>query len=166
MPDSGGFSSRPALCGYGTALMILILDQLTKHWASATLVYRDPVAVTSWFDFMLAHNSGAAFSFLADAGGWQRWFLTVVSAVVSVALVVWLRRVEAHQVYLRFGLVLILGGAVGNLIDRAFQGYVVDFLIVHYEQYYFPAFNVADAAISVGAVFLLLDLFLAKEESV
>ena len=85
---------------------------------------------------------------------------------MSVALVVWLRRVEAHQVYLRVGLILILGGAVGNLIDRAFQGYVVDFLIVHYEQHYFPAFNVADAAISVGAVFLLLDLFLEKEESV
>ena len=157
--------------GYLVSLIIVVIDQVSKikmdQWLGLCVPGQcERFEVLPVFQLAVLYNEGAAFSFLADAGGWQRWFLTGISAVVSVALVVWLRRVEAHQVYLRFGLVLILGGAVGNLIDRAFQGYVVDFLIVHYEQYYFPAFNVADAAISVGAVFLLLDLFLAKEESV
>ena len=139
MPDSGGFSSRPALCGYGTAMMILILDQLTKHWASATLVYRDPVAVTPWFDFMLAHNSGAAFSFLADAGGWQRWFFTVVTVVISAVLVVWLSRLSRSQLWLGLGLGLILGGGLGNFWDRLALGYVVDFVSLHYRTWYWPA---------------------------
>jgi signal peptidase II len=165
MPDSSGFTSRAALCGYGLAVVVLILDQLTKHWASATLVYRDPIAVTSWFDFMLAHNTGAAFSFLADAGGWQRWFFTVVTLVVSVILVVWLSRLSRSQLWLGFGLGLILGGGLGNLWDRMALGYVVDFVSLHYRNWYWPAFNVADSAISVGAVLLIADSFFPKKVS-
>ena len=155
--------------GYLASFIIVVIDQVSKikidQWLGLCVPAQcERFEVLPVFQLAVLYNEGAAFSFLADAGGWQRWFLTGISAVVSVALVVWLRRVEPHQVYLRVGLILILGGAVGNLIDRALQGYVVDFLIVHYEQHYFPAFNVADAAISVGAVFLLLDLFITKEE--
>ena len=166
MPDSAGFSSRPALCGYGVAMTVVMLDQLTKHWASATLVYRDPVAVTSWFDFMLAHNSGAAFSFLADAGGWQRWFFTVITVVISVVLVVWLSRLSRSQLWLGLGLGLILGGGLGNLWDRLALGYVVDFVSLHYRTWYWPAFNVADSAISVGAVLLIIDSFYPRSVTV
>ena len=165
MPDSSGFLSRSALFGYGLALVVLICDQLTKHWASATLVYRDPVAVTSWFDFMLAHNTGAAFSFLADAGGWQRWFFTVVTLVVSVVLVVWLSRLSRSQFWLSLGLGLILGGGLGNLWDRMALGYVVDFISLHYRTWYWPAFNVADSAISMGAVLLVVDSFSPQKAS-
>jgi signal peptidase II len=152
MPDSSSFTSRSALFGYGLALMVLIGDQITKHWASATLAYRDPVAVTSWFDLMLAHNTGAAFSFLADAGGWQRWFFTVVTLVVSVVLVVWLSRLSRSQFWLSLGLGLILG-------------YVVDFVSLHYREWYWPAFNVADSAISIGAVLLIVDSFSSRKAS-
>ena len=155
--------------GYLASFIIVVIDQVSKikidQWLGLCVPAQcERYEVLPVFQLAVLYNEGAAFSFLADAGGWQRWLLTGISAVVSVGLAVWLRRVEPYQVYLRVGLILILGGAVGNLIDRALQGYVVDFLIVHYEQHYFPAFNVADAAISVGAVFLLLDLFITKEE--
>ena len=165
MPKSSGLTSRTALFGYGTALAVLLLDQLTKHWDSANLAYRDPVTVTSWFDFMLAHNTGAAFSFLADAGGWQRWFFTVVTVLVSLVLVIWLARLSRSQLWLGLGLGLVLGGGLGNLWDRIALGYVVDFVSLHYRTWYWPAFNVADSAISVGAVLLIVDSFLPRNAS-
>ena len=117
------------------------------------------------FNFTLLHNAGAAFSFLSDAGGWQRWFLVAVSTLVSGAIVVWLYRIRSTEKLLALALALILGGAIGNLVDRALVGYVVDFIVVHYQHYYFPAFNVADSAITVGAMLLILDTLLKPREA-
>jgi len=141
---------RPWL-GLLIAVAIILLDQWTKHIAVTELVFRSPYRVTAWFDWMLTYNTGAAFSFLADAGGWQRWFLATVAAAVSGFIVVWLFRLEPEDYGLMVPLGLILGGGVGNLIDRVSLGYVVDFISWHYRDWYWPAFNVADAAISVGA---------------
>ena len=155
--SASGFVSRRALTGYAIAVVIVVLDQWTKHWATAALEYRQPVEMTSWFNLMLAHNTGAAFSFLADAGGWQRWFFTAIAGAVSVFMIAWLSRLPQSRVWLGIGLGLILGGGVGNLWDRVVQGYVVDFISLHYGDWYWPAFNIADSAISVGAVLLILD---------
>jgi signal peptidase II len=151
--------------GYGAAVAIVALDQWTKHLASLELNYRVPVELTSWFDLTLAHNTGAAFSFLAGAGGWQRWFFTAVAAAISVVLIVWLSRLPRHRVPLALALGLVLGGGLGNLYDRVALGYVVDFISIHYHQWYWPAFNIADSAITVGAVVLVLDSFRGTESS-
>lgn len=163
MPDipgagAGWFSVR-ARWGYAIAITVLVLDQVSKYWASGSLHYLDPIVVTPWFNFMLAHNTGAAFSFLADAGGWQRWFFTVVSFVVSGVILVWLARLPSSRFWLGVALGLILGGGIGNLWDRIALGYVVDFISLHYGDWYWPAFNVADSAISVGALLIVLDSF-------
>jgi signal peptidase II len=165
MPEGSGFLSRQALMGYGAAVAIVALDQWTKHLASLELNYRVPVELTSWFDLTLAHNTGAAFSFLAGAGGWQRWFFTAVAAAVSVVLIVWLSRLPRHRVPLAVALGLVLGGGLGNLYDRVALGYVVDFISIHYHQWYWPAFNIADSAITVGASVLVLDSFRSTEPS-
>lgn len=149
---------------YLLALAVIALDLGTKYWASAALEYGRPVVFTSFFNFTLLHNHGAAFSFLSDAGGWQRWFFTGIALVVSVALIVWLAR-SADKVREAFGFSMILGGAVGNLYDRLQHGYVVDFIVVHYQDYYWPAFNLADSAITLGAICLLADLFLTREKA-
>lgn len=144
---------------YGLSLIIVILDQWTKWLASSKLDYGRPLELLPFFNFTLWHNTGAAFSFLSDAGGWQRGFFAVVSAVVSVVLVVWMYRLPKEQKLLMLALALILGGAVGNLYDRVALGYVVDFIDVYYKNTHFPAFNIADSAISVGAGIMLLDMF-------
>lgn len=146
---------------YALAAAVVALDQFTKGLASAYLEYGRPVEVFSWFDLTLHHNTGAAFSFLSDAGGWQRYFFSAVAVVISAGLVIWLYVMLRTQRLLALSLALILGGALGNLWDRVLQGYVVDFISVHYAGYYFPAFNLADSAITVGAGLLLLDSFLA-----
>lgn len=148
--------------GFLLAVLVIGLDQYTKMLASAQLQYRVPVEVTSWFDFMLAHNTGAAFSFLASAGGWQRWFLAAVAVAVSIFVAIWLTRLERKETMLGLALGLVLGGGIGNLIDRVSVGYVVDFISWHYNEWYWPAFNVADAAICLGAVLLLWDSFLGE----
>lgn len=153
---------RSAWRWYVLAVVVIALDLLSKHWASSVLVYGEPVVFTSFFNFTLLHNTGAAFSFLSDAGGWQRWFFTVIAAGVSVMLIIWIARC-ATKLREAFGLAMILGGAVGNLYDRVQHGYVVDFIVVHYKENYFPAFNLADSAITLGAIFLILDLFLTRE---
>ncbi len=150
------------LMWYGLSLVIIALDQWTKWLASAKLDLGQPLEILSFFNFTLWHNSGAAFSFLSDAGGWQRGVLAVISALVSVVLVIWMYRLPREQKLLMLSLALILGGAVGNLYDRVALGYVVDFIVVHYENHYFPAFNIADSAISVGAGIMLLDMFLNR----
>ena len=147
------------------ALIIVVLDQWSKRYMSELLDLCRPglcetIEILPVFKLILLHNSGAAFSFLDDAGGWQRWFLVTVSTVVSAIIGVWLFRIRSTEKLLAFALCLILGGAVGNLIDRVAAGFVVDFLLVHWDEHYFPAFNVADAAISVGAGCLILDMFL------
>ncbi len=138
------------------ALVVVVLDQLTKFGASAVLNYAEPVAIFPGLNFTLAHNSGAAFSLLSDASGWQRWFFAAIALVVSVVITVWLRQIDAGERWLPLALSLILGGAIGNFIDRLNLGYVVDFIQVYYKTWYWPAFNIADSAICVGAVVLVV----------
>lgn len=149
---------------------VIGLDQFLKWYMSDLLPlcvsgYCNTIELLPVFQFTLLHNSGAAFSFLNDAGGWQRWFLAIVSFTVSAFISVWLYRVVRTDKLLSLGLALILGGAVGNLIDRVLDGYVVDFIVVHWEQYYFPAFNIADSAIFIGACVLVLDMILKPAEA-
>lgn len=140
--------------------VVVILDQITKQWADRALEYFRPVAVIDgFFNFTLLYNKGAAFSFLSDAGGWQRWFFTALSAVISVVIFFWLRKLPAEKRLLAAGLALILGGAIGNLIDRSLFGHVIDFIDVYYGNYHWPAFNIADSAITLGAACLLVDMF-------
>lgn len=155
--------NRSNSLGLLAAVMILAVDQWTKYMASAELSYGLPVEILSVFDLTLQHNTGAAFSFLADAGGWQRWFFTIVSAVVSLVLVVWLVRLRSSQTLMIASLCCILGGAIGNLWDRMVLGYVVDFISIHYQTWYFPTFNVADMAISIGAGLMILDIVFNPE---
>jgi signal peptidase II len=143
------------------SVLIVAVDQLTKLWIERTMVLGDSFVVLPVLDIVRAHNSGAAFSFLDDAGGWQRWLFSFLAVGVSIALVFWLRRLALlTQALLAFGLALILGGAIGNVIDRFEHGYVVDFVHAHWGSAYFPAFNVADAAISIGAALVILDAIL------
>ena len=146
------------------ALLIIGLDQWTKSLASQMLNYGIPVEVLPVFNLTLQHNEGAAFSFLSDAGGWQRWLFTAISSIVSVILVIWLHRLTVQEKLLAVSLSLILGGAIGNLWDRIELGYVVDFISVHYQAKYFPAFNIADSAITIGAGLMILDMFLNREK--
>ena len=137
--------------------LIIFLDWQSKQWVSEALVLFRPQEVFSWLNITLAHNYGAAFSFLSDAGGWQRWLFVVLASVVSVVLLVWLIRLPRAEWITGLSLGLIIGGAVGNLIDRIQLGYVVDFIDVNIRGWHYPAFNVADSAITVGVVMLLLD---------
>lgn len=151
---------------YLVALVILLLDQISKHAIEAAFEYGETKVFTSFFNFTLAYNPGAAFSFLADAGGWQRWFFAVIAIAASVLLTVWIARTAKQKPREAFALAFILGGALGNLYDRIVLGHVVDFIVVHYQDNYWPAFNLADSAISLGAVVLIVDMFFSKEKSV
>jgi signal peptidase II len=135
---------------------VVILDQLSKHWVVDAFSFAETRPVTSFFNLVLAHNSGAAFSFLAGAGGWQRLFFIAVAAIAS-AVILYLLRKHAQQMLFSLALSLVLGGALGNLIDRIRWGYVVDFLDFYYGNYHWPAFNVADMAITGGVILLVLD---------
>lgn len=148
---------------YVVAGVVLFLDQLSKHAIEAAFDYGETKVFTSFFNFTLAYNTGAAFSFLADAGGWQRWFFGVIAIVASVLLVVWIARVAAIKVREAFALAFILGGALGNLYDRIVLGHVVDFIVFHYQDNYWPAFNLADSAITLGAAVLIIDMLFSKE---
>ncbi len=147
----------------GIAVLIVLFDQFTKVLILGSFQYGDSVTVTSFFNLVRAHNHGAAFSFLAGAGGWQRWFFTGIG-IVATLVMVWMLRSHAGQKLFSWAISLILGGAVGNVIDRLLHGYVVDFLDFHWHLLdgifhggHFPAFNVADSAITVGAGLLILD---------
>jgi signal peptidase II len=140
----------------GLALAIFIADQFTKVLILGYYRLGDSTYVASFFNIVRAHNTGAAFSFLAAASGWQRWFFTVIGIAAAV-FIVWMLRSHAGQKLFSFALACILGGAIGNVVDRLLHGYVVDFVQVHWRGWYFPAFNVADSAITVGAAFLILD---------
>ncbi len=139
------------------AAAVVVVDQLTKAIASAELTMYKAVAVMPMFNFTLMHNEGAAFSFLRDAGGWQRWFFTAISLVVSILLVVWIKKLKPEEKFQALAFSFILGGAIGNLIDRIRLGYVVDFIDVYYRNYSWPAFNIADSAITIGVVILIVD---------
>jgi signal peptidase II len=143
------------------SLLVIVVDQVSKLWIERSMTLGESFAVLPVLDIVRAHNSGAAFSFLADAGGWQRWAFSLLAVGVSIALVFWLRKLAlATHALLASGLVLILGGAIGNVIDRIEHGYVVDFVHAHWGAAYFAAFNVADAAISIGAALVILDALL------
>lgn len=137
--------------------LVIILDLSTKAIASHYLVLHQPVPVFPGFNWTLMHNTGAAFSFLSDASGWQRWFFSMIAIVVSAGIAIWMKRLQSGQVWMAASLALILGGALGNAWDRITMGYVVDFIQVYYERWYWPAFNVADSSISVGAAILIID---------
>jgi signal peptidase II len=138
------------------AALVIVLDQMSKLWITSHFVFGESLYVLGVFDLVLAHNTGAAFSFLHDAGGIQRWLFGGIAVVASVWIVVLLRK-HAAQTLFALALSLILGGALGNLVDRIAYGYVVDFLAFHWDEHYFPAFNVADSAITLGAALLILD---------
>lgn len=149
---------------YGLVIALVIADQLSKYWVQASFFEGERLNLLPILDFTLVYNEGAAWSFLSDAGGWQRWLFTAISSVVSVVLIVWIYRLERSQLLLLMALTLILSGAVGNLIDRVMLGKVVDFVLFYYDGWYFPAFNVADSAITVGAVFMLADVFFGPQQ--
>ena len=145
--------------------LVLLLDQLSKYWISANFYYGERMPVTDFFNLVLVHNTGAAFSFLSDAGGWQRWFFALLAGGVSIFLAAWIFRLPSEKKMLGAGLALVLGGALGNLWDRLAHGYVVDFLDFYLGQNHWPAFNIADSAITVGVILLLVETFLAESTS-
>ena len=147
------------------SLLVLVIDQVSKaHFEGSLEMFQQIVVIPDYFSWTLAYNTGAAFSFLADGGGWQRWLFALIAIVVSGVLVVWLKRLGRNDTWLAVALALVLGGALGNLYDRIALGHVIDFILVHWQnRWYFPAFNFADSAISVGAVMLALDMFKSKK---
>lgn len=158
MPESSRFGHLPWLL---LSVLILVVDRVTKDIFEGTLsIYQRIEVIPGYFDWTLAYNTGAAFSFLADAAGWQRWFFAAIAIVVSVVLVVWLKRLKRHETLLAVALAMVLGGALGNLYDRVVLGHVVDFILVHWQsRWFFPAFNLADTFITIGAILLALDMF-------
>ena len=140
---------------------VVALDQLTKFLIERHFAVFESVSVLPVLEITRLHNTGAAFSFLADEAGWQRWFFTALAIIVGVVLSLWLRRIDPRARVLATAVALILGGAIGNVIDRVRLGHVIDFIYAHWDRHYFPAFNVADSAICVGAGLLLLDTWLS-----
>ena len=162
--QSGAFPPYPWVW-LGLTAIVILLDWYSKQLASDALELYRPQEVFSWLNITLAHNYGAAFSFLSDAGGWQRWFFIVLASGVSLVLLVWLLRLPRKEWLTALGLSLILGGAIGNLVDRIQLGYVVDFIDVYYKNWHYPAFNVADSAITCGVILLLLDVLLISRRN-
>lgn len=158
MPESSRFGHLPWLL---LSVLILVVDRVTKDIFEGSLsMYQRIEVIPGYFDWTLAYNTGAAFSFLADADGWQRWFFAAIAIAVSVVLVVWLKRLKRHETLLAVALAMVLGGALGNLYDRVVLGHVVDFILVHWQsRWFFPAFNLADTFITIGAILLALDMF-------
>lgn len=159
MSDGGRFSLRAGASAWlWLTLVVIVLDQATKYAVTRSMSVFEEIVVLPMLSIMRLHNEGAAFSLLSTASGWQRWFFTGVAVVVSVGILIWLCRLPARgQGLLAAGLALVLGGAIGNVIDRIYWGHVVDFIRVHYAGWSFPAFNVADSAITVGAAMIILD---------
>lgn len=153
---SKGAAPSRLLQWLGLAFILLLADQFTKLLIVGTYELGDSTRIASFFNIVRVHNSGAAFSFLAGASGWQRWFFTVIG-LLAAAVILWMLRAHAGQKLFAFALACILGGAIGNVIDRMMYGYVVDFLDFHWRGWHFPAFNIADSAISIGAACLILD---------
>ncbi len=142
--------------------VVIVIDQFTKQWVAAVFYLYERVSVMPMLDFTLTLNRGAAFSVLATAGGWQRWLLSGISVTATVILLTCLSRTHKKDLWMITAFSLILGGAIGNLIDRAAFSYVIDFILVYWQHHYFPAFNIADSAITVGAGMLMIDLFRKK----
>jgi signal peptidase II len=145
------------------SILVVVGDQLSKYWVGVWLTPYSPMPVIPMLNITLAYNTGAAFSFLSGAGDWHRWFFTGFSFIVSIILLIWLWRTPSQAKLQSIGISLILGGAVGNLIDRGLQGYVIDFIDVYYKYHHFATFNLADSAICLGAALLILDLLIHRE---
>ncbi len=147
------------------AVLVIVLDYITKQYFSSTMQLGESISILPFFNWTLAHNYGAAFSFLHDAGGWQRWFFTAIALVVTAAMSIWMTRLPKQGAnFLLIGIALVIGGALGNLYDRITLGYVVDFVHFFYHDWHFPAFNIADCGISVGAAILIIDaIFFEKK---
>ena len=159
MVRSSSFAGRSSSTMWpwlGWAVLLIVADQVTKTLILGNYRLGDSTFITSFFNIVRAHNTGAAFSFLADAGGWQRWLFTGIGVAATI-FIVWQLRAHPGQKLFSFAMSSILGGAVGNVVDRLLHGYVVDFLDFHLNGWHFPAFNIADAAITVGAVCLIVD---------
>ena len=165
MPNTSTAGRFGRLSWLWLTLLVLVIDQASKvYFDGALQMYQQIVIIPDYFSWTLAYNTGAAFSFLADSAGWQRWLFALIAVVVSAVLVVWLKRLGRDDTWLAIALALILGGALGNLYDRIAYGHVIDFILVHWQnRWYFPAFNFADSAICVGAVMLALDMFKSKK---
>lgn len=162
MPDP----RRSGLVWLWLSAAVIGLDLVSKWLAESSLsLYQQVPLIDGLFSFTLAYNTGAAFSFLSDAGGWQRWFFIAIAVGVSLMLLAWLARLNRGKWPEAVALALILGGALGNLYDRIVHGHVVDFILVHWQQeWFFPAFNIADSAITVGAAILIVDMFWPRKE--
>lgn len=141
------------------SLLALILDQGSKLAIAGTMQLYQSIPIMPFFKLTYVHNTGAAFSFLSEAGGWQRWFFAGLALVISAVITVWMTRLKKHETLMAVALALVLGGAVGNLIDRLAYGYVIDFLDVYYESWHWPAFNIADSAITLGVILMLAESF-------
>jgi len=168
MAKSDSMHSTPSRFGWlhwlWLSLAVFVIDQITKHAITAAFQYGESKTILSWFNLVLAHNTGAAFSFLANASGWQREFFIVLTVSIS-AVLLWMLKSNHGNRVLSIALSLVIGGAMGNLYDRVLHGYVIDFVQWHAAGYYWPAFNVADSAICVGAALLILDSFRKPEPS-
>lgn len=146
--------------------LIIIADQISKYFALHNLSYEQPIVLLPWLNLILAYNTGAAFSLLKHAGGWQQWLFGGIAVVVSIVILVWLYRLRSRDIWTALGLSLILGGAIGNLIDRIHHGFVVDFIDFHVGHWHWPVFNFADSAVCVGALILILAVFFKKSDKV
>ena len=143
----------------GLSLLVIFLDQVSKLAIAGSMQLYQSIPVIPFFKLTYVHNTGAAFSFLSEAGGWQRWFFAALALVISGVIAVWLARLKHHETLLAVALSLVLGGAIGNLIDRLVYGYVIDFLDVYYQTWHWPAFNIADSAITIGVILMLMESF-------
>ncbi len=159
MRQSHGFKSPGFWLWVSLAFIIIILDQYTKNWFEQHLFYGERWPILPFLDFTLRYNPGAAFSFLAGAGGWQRWFFSGIALIATLLIIYWLQRQPNKKLFCT-ALSLILGGALGNVLDRIIHGHVIDFILFHWQSWHFPAFNIADTAISIGAALLILEEFL------
>ncbi len=166
MPNSliESVKEKPGLWWLPISFIVFYLDQLTKSMATETLKIYEAVHVNTYLNWTLMHNEGMAFSFLADQSGWQRWVIGFVAVIIVIWLLIWLTKTTTKQKFLNLGLVFVIGGALGNIYDRFALGYVIDFIEAHYNEHYWPAFNVADTAISLGAFFLILDLIFGPKD--
>ena len=146
------------------SFIIILLDQASKQLVENSLLVFESVSLLPFLNLTLVYNEGAAFSFLSDQGGWQRWLFVLLAGAVTLVLLFWLRRLRNTELWLAVALSLIIGGAVGNLLDRLLFGHVIDFIDIYYRQWHWPAFNVADSAISVGVVLILIDGFFGRKD--
>jgi signal peptidase II len=146
-------------------LLLIGLDQLTKQLVHQNMALYDSIELLPFFNLTYVRNYGAAFSFLSDAGGWQRWFFTVLAVVISSVIAVWMSRLPRQQIKLGLALSLVFAGAIGNLIDRSIYGYVIDFFHLYYQTWHYPAFNIADSAICIGAALIIWDSFSSDSEA-